>query len=273
MKKALALLLSALTLASSLASCSQSGGNSAQTTASTGASGDTAAEAQTEAETDRLPKLDFDGGTFTILDSNPRWSGMFEMIDMYADSENGEPINDAVYSRNIRVEERYDIQIAENKSDDVYGDAQSSTLAGDYTYDMVWAFKTESVQLVQAGLFSDLGKMQYFDFTQSWWDQNVLNELSVANRTFLMTGEITTMDDDNTTTLIFNKKILENLGLDEPYKLVSDYKWTWDEMSALSKQSYAYLDCDVQSSADDRYGLLAQYYDASLILTALELNI
>ena len=61
-----------------------------------------------------LPKADYEGYTFTVLDrdeSNIKWF----TYDVFAENINGDPINDAVYERNSILEDLYNIKIAEKK--------------------------------------------------------------------------------------------------------------------------------------------------------------
>jgi len=106
----LALLTTGLTL-TSFASCADSG-NAApvqDTTASeTSASETAAAEPMPE-----LPDKDFGGADFLFLTSgiadtnNEDW----QTYDFYAEAENGDIINDAVYARNLYISETYNTVI------------------------------------------------------------------------------------------------------------------------------------------------------------------
>ena len=270
--KALSRVLSVILLAAAAASAAACG-----ETADTGASGGGNApqaepEAGSSAETTTeslLPDMNFGGADFVICDNEPRWSGMFETIDQYAEAENGDTINDAVFRRNTAVEDRFNVRIKEHKTPDSLGDSRNSIMAGDHAYDMVWVFKGESPQLTQNGLLLDMKNLPILCLDQPWWDQNCRRELSIAGRTFLMTGAMSVMDDDNTMMFVFNKKVLGDVGLEAPYQAASDFKWTWDMMYDMSKQVYSDLNGDGKYDQEDRYGLYIQYYDSGYILGAL----
>ena len=93
------------------------GGTSGGSTAVTEAVGQTTAAMETEPVETRLyadvPDNDFGGKTFDILTAgnwNNEWT---EIYDFQAEEENGEPINDAVFQRNLAIEERYNVEIVE----------------------------------------------------------------------------------------------------------------------------------------------------------------
>ena len=59
---------------------------------------------------------------------------------MGADEQNGEIVNDAAYSRNAAVEERYNIEIARNykKENDIVSTVRQAVMAGDDAYDLIF---------------------------------------------------------------------------------------------------------------------------------------
>lgn len=59
--------------------------------------------------TDYLPETDFEGYTFTVAarENNTYWP----TLDVWAEAENGEPVNDAVFRRNSKIEEIYNLDI------------------------------------------------------------------------------------------------------------------------------------------------------------------
>ena len=115
-KKLLLVFITLSVLLPALASCSEKPVD--ETTADT-----TAPAAETETETEAedtellpdIPKLDFEGRTFTILTSGLNDTNGKDWItyDVYAESINGEPINDAVFERNEYLNSTYNIKLAE----------------------------------------------------------------------------------------------------------------------------------------------------------------
>ena len=104
-KRTLAALLALLMTTAALASCSDSGNAPAETTA---ADTTTAAVETTTAEImPDLPDKDFGGRDFMFLTSGSAdTNGVdWESYDFYAEAENGDVINDAVYERNMYISE------------------------------------------------------------------------------------------------------------------------------------------------------------------------
>ena len=133
----LALALCALIIAASVLSCGDSGKTDPSVT--TAADNDQLTEAGEEVTTQLkpdLPEQDFGGYSFRVLTKgafNTHWTSR----DIYAAEATGDPINDAVYERNMRVMEKYNFSVVEDPSQsDPAGAAKKVILAGEDAYDM-----------------------------------------------------------------------------------------------------------------------------------------
>lgn len=118
-KKILTLLLALFMVLPTFTACSESTENNdavQETTATeTPSAGEEAAAAETEAELteeearlaipDNLPEQTFDGREFRILTSEQK---NFQFV---AEELTGEATSDAIYNRNLRIEERFDTRI------------------------------------------------------------------------------------------------------------------------------------------------------------------
>ena len=69
------------------------------------------ADASEESPYPDLPDIKFDGYEMKFLVRNEEHM-IFYSKDIYAEEENGDPINDAVYRRNRIIEDRYDVKIS-----------------------------------------------------------------------------------------------------------------------------------------------------------------
>ncbi|MBQ9996421.1 MAG: hypothetical protein IJP32_08630, partial [Clostridia bacterium] len=143
MKKITALMLVLLMLAPSMAACSESNpetpdasaGNAAAENPSAGEEEVIAEPEETEI-TDELPEIKFNGSDYVILTRNCCPS---HTNGIYIEELTGDVVNDAVYDRNIALEERFDIHIAQpqlgNDGDPTM--LTASVTAGDNAYDSV----------------------------------------------------------------------------------------------------------------------------------------
>ncbi|MBR4744237.1 MAG: hypothetical protein IK082_08615, partial [Oscillospiraceae bacterium] len=170
-RKILSLMLSALLLTLPLAACSQSTEN-AETPASNSPAtqspenADDAAKAPEPddpyatrmAENDNLPEYDFGGRDFIVLGSAQEGFGIYIAVDEL----NGEGVNDAVFRRNLVVEERFNAKTVYEGGAD-YGTC--STLVAK----AVKAGDSDSYDLIQYHVVSSSGNAMK-SYYLNWYD-------------------------------------------------------------------------------------------------------
>lgn len=201
------------------------------------------------------PERNFEGYNFRILSrqavsDNHHW----EAKDIVADEETGDVINDAVYRRNTAVTEKYNIKITRTDSEDAAGIASRTVLAGSDEYDAMFTGIASTVGVAQNGILLNLKSIPYVDLPKHWYDQNANAQLSVGGKLYATFCDFTIMDKDATWVYLFNKQLIKDLGLDDPYKLVKDGKWTIEKMAEMSRGAAKDLDGDGVMTWQDQFG-------------------
>ena len=208
-----------------------------------------------------LPETDMQGRIFTFLTSNWPGEAVWQVTDIVIEELTGEALNDAKYNRNIAVESRYNCKIAEVNlpgSGDATSALNRSVRAQDGAYDVFLSRMQLYQNLGASGTIIDLNKLEHVDFGNPWWDEKSVESLSIANKLFAVCGDITTMDKAATSAIVFNKQLLADYGLDDPYKTVKEGAWTVDKFMAMSREISSDLNGDGLMDENDRYGLLYQ---------------
>ena len=193
-----------------------------------------------------LPEIDFGGDKFTMLVRTER-SYEFE-----AEEENGDLLNDAVYKRNLAVEDRFNIKFDNVLMDSVWGDQatqftnslRASIKAGEGAYDIVASYAATIPALVSQGLFSNWSDMKYVDFSKPWGSEKVKDEMTINGKCFMITGNISLALWEGMSCVMFNKKLADNYGIGNMYDLVKEGNWTFDKMFDITKDRYQDLDGD-----------------------------
>ena len=203
--------------------------------------------------------LNFNGDTFTFLVTGPAYGfGYYETIDIYTEEQNGETLNDAVYIRNRNVEEKLNINIAQYKSDRVSNDVKKTVSAGDNSYDAIFGDMYESSGMAQNKLVMNLKEMPYIDLDKPWWDKNAEQDLSVKNKLYFTVSDISTMAKACTRLLIFNKKLVKDFELGDPYEHVKNNTWTFDVYAKMVKSVYVDVNGNGQYDDEDIYGVIRE---------------
>lgn len=151
-------LVSLLTASIVIVSCGEAAEPSSGSESSNGSSSDSIAES-TEVV---FPNLKFDGEEIVFLTEVNSYNA-YTSQEIYAEEMNGSLINDAVYTRNLKVEEQFDVKIAEEKLSNATSIASSAILAGDDVYDVVMPYLNSSIKNALQGLYIDLNTVDYLE--------------------------------------------------------------------------------------------------------------
>lgn len=246
--RALAVILTFASFAS-FASCAEETVGSAETTAP-----EVTATAEETEVGDDLPALDFDGYAFRIV---TREVGHID-YKMNVDDINGEPINDAIYNRNRIIEQRFDTVITETYSDQA-DFARKSVLAGEDAYDLIKTRGPMAMTYWQEDLIYTVDKLPYINLDKPYWDASLNKSLTIGNIQYIITGALSTTEYQYTSVLLFNKGMIEEYTLDNPYTLVDGGAWTFDKMAEMMAVVTNDLNGDSVMDGEDIYGFLSTY--------------
>ena len=203
---------------------------------------------------EEFPVWDFGNYSYRVLsrdESNGRWCPG----DIAVEEENGDPLNDAAYKRNSVIEDKYNIKIIKKMSANMINDAKKSISSGGDDYDIMMGGLSGFAEiLAQGGMLADLKNVPYIDLDKAWYDQKANEQLTIANKLYVTMSDISTIARDATWVYLFNKSILSDLGLENPYQLVRGGKWTIDKMLEMCKDVSRDLDGDGKMGREDLYG-------------------
>ncbi len=247
-------------LAGLLTSCGK--GTSAETTTSDTTTIDTTTpELTSESITDSLPDdLDFAGDTVRIGCRNQE----FSLLELTAE-QNGEIVADAVYNRNLNVEERLNISLdvvpVADAPQDVAKLIEASVLAGSDDYDIVagtqWAVLPQSLD----GMYRDISDAKYLDLSKPWWWSSYIDAVRIGNeKTFFVEGDLCLLSIQHMSCIFFNKNMAWDMGIDPDalYQTVLDGEWTYALLSEYSEMAYNDVDGDGIADEDDIFGFMAR---------------
>ena len=203
-----------------------------------------------------LPDADYDGKSFNILIPS-EYEGHY-----IAESETGDVVSDAVYSRNRLVEELLNINInyipergGWNDKDTFNGLIRNSILAADGAHDLIYGYQVCVIPLTLEGVFMDVKEVPHINMDQPWWVQNLTETISIGGKLYTIIGDASISLYSEIPVLYFNKKVLNDYGLPDPYSMVLEGKWTLDAFYNLIKDAYGDLNGDGKMTfGDDAFG-------------------
>ncbi|MCL2519131.1 MAG: hypothetical protein FWF15_11260 [Oscillospiraceae bacterium] len=216
-----------------------------------------------------LPDMDLKGETFMFYVMGYERNINNYSVEIYAEAETGDVINDAVYRRNRTIEDRYNFEVEEypESNTSLSASVRKVLLAGDNVYQVLMMNLIDSVSILNDGLLHNLKKVEYIDLNKPWWDKS--NEgFSICNKLYFAVGDINIMDNNATWSFFFNKKMINNLNLESPYTYVENNEWIYDIYYELACAGAKDLNGDgVMDPDNDQWGSVGQVFNTFIIFT------
>ncbi len=264
-----ALLLAALMLVGSFASCASTGETEetkAETTAGTAGesstgSGETETVAPDQALKDALADLgeiDYDKKELGIIYAyENEIVGKNEIVD--ADGGTAQVINDAVYTRNVLLEERCNLVFSPIKADDLAGKVRIEATAptGDF-YFINSNLGATATSFTVNNFLANWNALN-IELEGPWWDSGTA-DFVLNGGVYFMSGSLNFADDDLTYVLIFNKTMRETYAntVPNPYDTVRNWEWTLDHFNTIIQGVSAEAG-DGEWGANDTYGFITTW--------------
>ncbi|MBQ2826550.1 MAG: hypothetical protein IJF13_04950, partial [Clostridia bacterium] len=210
---------------------------------------------------DKVPALDLGGRVirFISMESDAD-SGQLYDDEICIEELRSEPLNDAIYNRNLYVEERLNCKI-ENE----FGSGTSYKVgeklnvmfnSGDDTYQVIAYQAPRTMILAFEGHLYDLESIEngYIEFDAPWWQQQYLEEIIMDSSTYALAGDLSLSLLRSVHATFFNKKIAEDNDIDDLYKVVWDGRWTIDYQAQIVADIYVDTNGNSKYDEDDLYG-------------------
>ncbi len=275
-KRIIASVLASLMLVPAMAACSDDAGKPVETTVSAEIAGTSAESTAAETEpplSDGLPDTKYDGRAYRI-------AGVAGYTDeFYAEEQTGVVENDAVYDRNLKLEERFDISIQvtgmNEKSDKNYKALVQYVTAGDDFCDVasqeVWNLHIATA----AGIYQNWNDTKYINLEQPWWNKQINENATFNKKLFGLSGSYTVSYMKEILVTYVNSDLLSSYGVtqDALYALVEEGGWTLDYMNTLVAGMYKDLNGDGSADDEDQYGFAGNKYYSDSWCAAFDIPI
>lgn len=262
MRKITALLLALLTLCVLLVSCNDTVSDNSKSDVSVG---------ENEELFSNLPAEKYNT-TFTIYVEGD-YLDRYKSIEILPNENGPSIIAESVLERNARVEQHFGIEILEIRTADsaeMVTNVQSEIATGTKTYDAVMAYMPNAGTLAAGGALHDLAEFENLHLDRDYWDTTAVESLSVGGKSFFVVGDMNLLAYDCTHCIVFNKDVVADNNLDNPYDLVYDGEWTMDKLLSMAKV-VSYENGDGKTDLDDTWGfLINNNYATSLYFGAGE---
>ncbi|HBL83689.1 MAG: hypothetical protein A2Y17_08885 [Clostridiales bacterium GWF2_38_85] len=257
-----------------IAACDNDDTSSASSTSEESVVSETSDSSRKSAK-DNLPDRDFEDKDFVIFCRSEH------EYEFAAEELNNEFINDTIYNRNSKVEERYNVNIKTFAVDGDWGvhtqfftTLKSYLQSGADDFQLIAGYAAVIPTMVSGGIFYNWKDIDYIDFDQPWWSEDLNDELTINDKLYLLTGDISLTLWENMCAMFYNKDLATEYNLPDLYQMVRDGDWTFDEMAIFAKQACKDLNGDSQWTKDDQFGYIsAKTTQVDVYLNAFDLPV
>ena len=258
-KRAFSILLLIAILATNLISCGEEQENVTNDGGSdTTASGDSSAETDNRVSDDLPADLDFGGEEVTFLYRAEVSS------EFYADTANGDIVNDALYDSIRSVEERLNADIVAvlreghyvSVREEYMNHISSTVMAGDDAYDFVDLMIGNSPVRMQEGIFADLLQNKYIDVDKPYYLAKLVDTVAIDDKLYFISGDASLGYMKCAFCMYFNKRLVDEYQIEDLYTLVDEGRWTLDKLREISTTASQDINNDGKYDYEDKLGFV-----------------
>lgn len=198
-------------------------------------------------------KTDYEGYEYRIYAHE---EGYGYLGNFAVEEDTGDTVVSAIYNRNLKVEDEYNIKISATVKTDVMDQMKKCAASGDDFADLTsycirWQFENNLIDCA-----ANLLDITTLNLSAPWWDQDFNNEFTINGILQSSVGDIIGTDEICTTAYLYNKAIFETVGhtSDELYSSVGDGDWTIERFIGYCNETTADINGDTKMDKNDRWG-------------------
>ena len=206
---------------------------------------------------DDLDGLDFDGKEIKVLACS---DSIYEELGLTAEQMNETKLNRALYLRDMKVKTRLDVKVLYHftSRDDMVKEAEVLETEGGV--DLYAPYSRLSASLMMRGYTKNLLDVPNLDLTAPWWAQDLIDKVTIHDRLYVASGDISPSLLAQTFIICYNKDLFETVKNDKLakydaeslYEMVNEGTWTLDAMMEIAKG--VGFGTEDGKDADDIYG-------------------
>ena len=167
-------------------------------------------------------------------------------------------VSDAIYERNVLVEDLLKIKLVCYENQDVSGELSRDIQSGLGDYALVSTPTFGIVSSTVEGKFIDLNRLDNIDLEKHYWTQgyNDMVTFTESRMQFLASGAPAVSMYRYTYMTLYNKSLFKDNQIPDLYDTVVKGEWTLDKQYSITKDHYIDADGSGSASDGDMYGFV-----------------
>ncbi len=168
-----------------------------------------------------IGSADYNGAAFMIATPSP------SLIDP---DNTPTAMSKFAYDRREEIANRYNVKISCKtvSADAMYDELRIACLANDFYADMVMIPQYMVHTYVASGTLMNMNSLPFLDFESGYNMETGVAAGSALSASYAA-GSWTSLDQGGLPAVFFNKELIAETGLEDPYDLVRRGEWTWDK--------------------------------------------
>lgn len=204
-----------------------------------------------------IEAVDYNGEDFHFIVQNIT-ADTYAWFMMDPEEANGEVLNDAMFDRNAKIEELFNIKITSEFNDAPHTMISKAVSAGDAAYDVTLCYNNNLSTLGRDGKLFNWYDLPNINLEAEWWDQTVIEQLTLMDQLYVCSGDISPAMNIRCFAMLFNKDMCNELSIEMPYQYVLDGTWTLDRFKGYVTDINSDLNGDGVMDYEDRWGFFSE---------------
>ena len=205
-----------------------------------------------------IPKQDFESNFEFLVAAASSYENVIFVEQFTNDDDiDGNIVHDALFERDKMIEEYFGIDIYYDDMLDsaMYGKIGNTVRSGDDIYSLVLGTTNNALTMFNNDLLWDLSTVDAIDLSRTWWNKNSVDAFTINDQIYMATGAITNRVVFAPYGMLVNFRLREAAGLPDPYEMVLDNTWTFENFEAMIIGTSYQLDGNDTWEVTDFYGL------------------
>ncbi len=149
------------------------------------------------------------------------------------EEDSDDVLESAKYTRYKNVEEKLGITIDTYLNSTIYNTVQASVQSNDKSFDLVFMTVDNASNAAISDLLYNINNIDTIRTESPWYDQGYISGMSIGDEIFSLVTSMGIFDTYIMYILMYNKRLIQTYGLEDPYQMVKENRWTYDNFVAM----------------------------------------
>lgn len=203
--------------------------------------------------------LKFNDYDFKVLSA--KYDEFFTQID--SENTTGDTVNDAIYDRNRLIESKYGVKIHMDQDEypNMLERTKQQVMANDDEYELIMMVMRDAYTATLNGYLTDFSSLSYIDTEKEYYFRDINDQLTIGGKMFFAFSAESINVLSFANGILFNKVIAKNhTDFADPYELVANGEWTYDQLFTMCKAATADSDGNGRIEyGKDVIGMISDY--------------